>query len=275
MFMNQKSILQKLPIVAIGVAIACTVLAFQQHPLKTKPAHTDTLPDRNRKVRNIDDALEELERSKAEVDRSLKDIDFNKMEKEIQEATRNLQLDTKKMQEELAQAMKEVDKAKINAEIQKSLQEENLAKMKANLDSNMKSVDFDKLKAEIENSVAKVDWDKIHEELEKTKSVNMDSIQSNLKKIRPEIERSMKQAHESIDKARKELTGYKHFLDGLTNDGLINKTNDYTIQYKSGKLTINGTEQPASVMNKYQSFLKEKKDFTIEKSKDDFNIKND
>jgi hypothetical protein len=104
---------------------------------------------------------------------------------------------------------------------------------------------------------------------------NLNSIRSNLKKIRPEIEQSMKQAHESIDKARKELTGYKKFLDGLANDGLINKNNEYTIQYKSGKLIINGNEQPTSVTNNYQSFLKEKKDFTIEKSKDDFKIKND
>jgi chromosome segregation ATPase len=273
--MNKKLVLQKLPLLTLAVMVVCAALAFQQQPVKAKPAHADTLPDRSRKVRNIDDALEELERSKADVDRSLKEIDFSQMEKEIQEATKNLQLDTKKMQEEIAQAMKEVDAAKINANVQKSLQELNEQKMKAELDKNLKAVDWDKMKAEIENSVAKVDWDKIHAELENAKTVNLEKVQSNLKQIRPEIEKSMKQAHESIEKAKKELTGYKNFIDGLSDEGLISKKNDYTIEYKAGKLIINGTEQPTTIIHKYQSFLKEKKDFTIQKSKDDFNIKND
>jgi len=273
--MNKTLFLKRMPLVAIAAVILCTAFAFQQQPQKTKPSHSDTLPERGRKIRNIDEALEELERSKAEVDRSMKDIDFSKMEKDLQEATKNLQLDTKKMQEELAQAMKEVDAAKISADVQKALQEENLQKMKAELDKNVKAIDFDKIKAEIENSVAKVDWDKIHAEMEKAKTVNLEKIQSNLKEIKPQIEKSMKEAHESIEKAKKELTAYKNFIEELSKDGLVDKNKDYIIEYKAGKLMINNTEQPASVTNKYQSFLKGKKDFTIEKSNDDFNIKND
>ncbi len=275
LFMNTTLLVKRIPFLALAALVVYTAFAFQQSPLKTQANHNDTLPDRGRKIRNIDEAIEELERSKAEVDRSMKDIDFSKMEKEIQEATRNLQIDTKKMQEEIAQAMKEVDAAKINADVQKALKELDEEKMKAALDKNLKAVDFDKMKADIENSVARVDWDKIHKELEKAKTVDMEKIQNNLKQIKPQVEKSMKQAQESIEKARKEMTAYKKFLDGLSEDGLIDKNKDYVIEYKSGKLFINHTEQPESVFRKYQSFLKEKKDFTVTKSGDDFNINND
>jgi hypothetical protein len=39
-------------------------------------------------------------------------------------------------------------------------------------------------------------------------------------------------------------------------------------------LIINDKKQPASVCNKYRSFLVKHKDFTIKKSDDDFNIYN-
>lgn len=243
----------------LGAAIVLTTAGFQTQPAKTKQLIVDTVPDRSKKIRDIDDALQELERSKAEVDRSLKEIDFEKMEKEIKEATQNLQLNSEKMKAQIEEAMKQVDAAKIQADIQKSLKE----------------VDAAQLKAEIEASVAKIDWDKMHKELEKAKAVDFEKIEANLKKMKPEIEKSMKEAHASLEKAKKELTAYKNFIDGLDKDGLLNKKENYTIEYKSGELTINGKKQPAEVVNKYNSFLKDKKDFTIKKEADDFNIHNE
>ncbi|HEU4633658.1 MAG TPA: hypothetical protein VFS22_06720, partial [Flavisolibacter sp.] len=71
------------------------------------------------------------------------------------------------------------------------------------------------------------------------------------------------------------LTSYKSFIDGLDKDGLINKKETYTIEYKGGELTINGKKQPGEIVSKYSDFLKGHKDFTIKKDEDNFNIDND
>ena len=55
---------------------------------------------------------------------------------------------------------------------------------------------------------------------------------------------------------------------------MISKEN-YIIEYKKGELFINGKKQPDSVRKKYNDFLKDRKDFTIKKDADDFNIDND
>jgi hypothetical protein len=91
----------------------------------------------------------------------------------------------------------------------------------------------------------------------------------------PEIEKSMAEAKQSMEIAKTELTGYKSFIDGLEKDGLINKKDSYTIEYKNGELTVNGKKQPAELVRKYNDFLKDRKDFTIKKDNSNFNIDKD
>jgi hypothetical protein len=85
----------------------------------------------------------------------------------------------------------------------------------------------------------------------------------------------MQTAKESVEKAKKEMLEYKNFIDGLDKDGLIDKDKNYKIEYKNGELSINGKKQSAEVVKKYNSFLKDKKDFTIKKDDDRFDIDND
>jgi hypothetical protein len=117
--------------------------------------------------------------------------------------------------------------------------------------------------------------DKIKVELDKVKDIDFKEVEENLKKMKPEIEKSMQQAKESIEKAKKEMLEYKNFIDGMDKDGLIDKDKNYTIEYKHGELTINGKKQPSDLVKKYNDFLKDKKDFTIKKDNDNFNIHND
>jgi hypothetical protein len=65
---------------------------------------------------------------------------------------------------------------------------------------------------------------------------------------------------------------YKAFVDGLANDGLINKKESYSIKHKDGKLIINDKEADAKTYDKYRSFLEKHKKFNIEKDIDDFDI---
>lgn len=265
---------QQVPVILLVSGMVLTTAAFQNKPSQQTQNTTDTIPGREKKIRSIDDALEELERSKVEMNRAFKEIDFDKLEKEISESTRKMQLDMEKMQSELAQSLKEIDGAKIQADVQKALKDLDLANMQADM-KELKGIDFEKMKADIEASVAKVDMKKIHEEMEKVRKVDMEKIKADLENMKPELEKSIKQAHEGMEKAKKELLEYKGFVDGLEKDGLIDKNQSYTIEYKKGELSINGKIQPAEVSNKYSQFLKDRKDFTIKRDQDDFNIDED
>src|ERR1044071_2240114 len=91
---------------------------------------------REKKVRDLDEALEELEKVE------LSEISAN-VEKEIAEAMKNI--DAEKIRIEVENAMKSVDMAKIQKEI----------------DADMKAVDMKAIKLEIENAMKEVDMVKI------------------------------------------------------------------------------------------------------------------
>lgn len=202
----------------------------------------DTIP-REKKIRDLDDALRELDNIE-------------------------LKLDMEKIQKEIAEAMKKID---IDA-----------AKMKLEVEKAMKEVDFDKIKREVEESMAKIDWDKIKKELDQVKNIDMEKLEIDMKKakeelekIGPQIKEELEKAKVEIEKAKVELKEYKDFVDGLEKDDLLNKKEDYSIKHKDGELTVNGKKVSDQVYNKYRSFLEKHKNFTIEKNADNFNIDND
>jgi len=279
--------LKQLPILLIVLALVITATAWQGQPGKTTHTITDTIPDKN-KVKNIDDALEQLEKSKKELERTLQQKDWEKemkealdkshfdaekMKQQIDEAVK--QIETKKMQEQITKAMKEVDLEKMKVELQQNLEKVDMTQMKEQIESAMKQIDAAKIQADISSSIAKIDMEKIKLELDKVKEIDFKGIEENLKKMMPEIEKSMQNAKQSVEKAKKELLEHKAFIDGLDKDGLIDKDKNYTIEYKNGELTINGKKQSAEVVKKYNAYLKAKKDFTIKKDEDHFNIDND
>lgn len=275
-------------LILLAAGLVITAAAWQTKPGKNTHTTADTIPDRNKKIKSVEDALEQLEKSKIELDRTMREKDW---EQEIKEALDQLQFDGEKLKKELAEQLKNIDAQKIQMDVQKSIKEidfENIKKeMQKSLDKvdmqqikdeiarAMKEVDAAKIKAEVDASVSKINMQKIREEMEKIRDINFKEIEENLKNIKPEIEKSMREAKEGLEKAKQELLLYKNFIDRLEKDGLINKNENYKIEYKNSELTINGKKQPAEVVKKYKSFLKDRKDFTITKDEDDFDIDND
>jgi hypothetical protein len=109
-------------------------------------------------------------------------------------------------------------------------------------------------------------------EIEKIKETDFSKIEADLKKIKPEVEKSLLEAKKNLEKAKKEMLEYKTFIDELEKDRLINKKETYTVEHKNGVLKINGQTQPASIYNKYKSFLEKHKDFKMKKEDDGFEI---
>ena len=100
----------------------------------------------------------------------------------------------------------------------------------------------------------------------------MKKLREEMKELGPKLEKEMQKAKVEIEKAKAEIKEYKAFVDGLENDGLINKKEGYTLKHKDGELFINGKKATEQTYNKYRNFLEKHKKFNIEKSDDDFDI---
>jgi hypothetical protein len=93
-----------------------------------------------------------------------------------------------------------------------------------------------------------------------------------MEKIGPQIEKEMQNAKIKMEKAKAEMKEYKGFVDGLEKDGLIKKSEGYSLKHKDGELFINGKKASNETYLKYRSFLEKHPKFSIEKNDDDFNI---
>lgn len=262
------------------LALTAIILTFglvswdqKQAPGQYGQPVNDTTPKNNstdKKVRDLDDVLNELDKADWKVD-------MEKIKKEITEAMKSIEGDKIKL--EIEKAMKEVDMDKIQKEIKESLAKVDFSKLKAEIANAMKEVDMSKIQQEIKESLAKVDFDKIKLEIEKVKNIDMKKFDADMKKLSeemkelgPKLEKEMQKAKVEIEKAKAEMKEYKNFVDGLDNDGLINKKEGYSLKHKDGELFINGKKTTEQTYSKYRNFLEKHKRFTIEKNNDDFNI---
>lgn len=240
----------------ITIALVSWDQKQEQHKVYAQAGHaSDTVPQKKeRKIRDLDAAIEELEALDIdqEMERAMKDVE---------------------------KALKEINFQKIELDVQRALQEVNMEKVKADVDKALKEIDFKKIEQEVKESLAKIDYEKIQMELDKVKEIDMKEIQASmdkaqeeLQKLRPQLDKDLGKAKADIEKAKTELKEMKTFVDGMENDGLINKKQGYTIQHNDGKLTINGKEASTETYQKYRSFLDKHKQFSIKKTDDDFDI---
>ena len=101
----------------------------------------------------------------------------------------------KRSKDEIDKAMKEVDFAKIcKSRIQESMSKIDYDKIKDEIENAMKEVDIAKIEKEIKESMAKIDWDKMKAEMEKLKEIDMKNGRGNEKTGRNErsVHRSKK-----------------------------------------------------------------------------------
>lgn len=283
----QTSVLKPLAIMLVVVGLSVILISWDYMPsgfhFTGNDNYSDTVPpkknktEREKKVRDLDEALEELENAdlkvdidkiKKEIDEAMKNFDGSKIKLEIEKALRDV--DMKKNQAEINQSLAKIDGNKIKMEIENAIKSVDMDKIRKEIELAMKDVDMNKIKAEVEEGMKKIDLDKIKLEIDLSK---MKDMELELKKIGPEIEKTIKKAKVEIEKAKAELKEYKKFVDGLEKDGLIDKKAGYKIQHKDGELFINGKKQPADVYNKYKNFLEKHQSLNINTDEDfDINI---
>lgn len=249
--MNALLSFKKALLLCTVILLGLTLTSWQGGVTYAIKAIQDTVPTKSEKKSvDLDEALNNIDHAQADLEKSVKDIDWKKMNADLKETMKNLDVELKNMNVELKKSMQQIDVEKMKQDIDASVAKIDWYEMKHNIDA-AKAMDMDKVKAEVEKAKAEIE------------------------KQKPEIEKSLQNARREVEKAKENLKAYKTFVDGLERDGLINKKESYKIEHKEGRLIINGKEQPASVYNKYRTFLEKNKTFTIEKNLDDFNIKND
>ena len=257
---------KKFPLLILACGLVVTVTVAQSNAGHQKHAVTDTVPTKQKKVKDLDEALAEIDRAEIEMQRATKEVDGAKIEAEIRKAMKNMNVDMANAKVEMEKALKEIDLQKINLEVQKAMKEVDWEKVKKEVNESLSKVDMEKIKAELQT--AKL-------EMEKVKAVDLKKMQEEVAAIGPEIEKAMKEAKVDIEKARQEIMSYRNFVNALDADGHLKKSESYKVVYKNGELTVNGKTLAAEATKKYSEFLDGKKDFTLKKDNDGLNIDHD
>lgn len=214
----------------------------------------DTTPGRNRKPRDIDEAIEQLDR-----------VD---LQAEIEEAMKGVKV-----------AMDQIDEKKLRLEVDKAMKSVDMDQVKKQVQESMSKIDWTELKKTVDESMAKIDWKQIQASMDEVKKINWDEIQKEVQKAKLEIEKQgpqikleMEKAKVAVEKAKTELKSFKGFIDGLEKDGLINKKDGYTIDHKDGELKINGKKASDETRKKYRSFLENHDSFHIQVKDGEFDL---
>jgi chromosome segregation ATPase len=264
-------------IVLLPVGIAFSALAWQKtgnNNTSNQHHAEDTIPakkrnktsrsdnkepnekDLDKEIRKLDEALDKL-------DGKFENIDWGKMEKEIEasvkKATEDMEhheIDLEKVQKDIDESLKRIDFDKIQAEARAAMQQAE------------KNIDFKKMQADIERSIAEakahLNSDEFKKEIEEVKKIDMSQIKRELENARLEFEKNkvnmkeeMGKAKEEIKKAKEELKGYRQMLDEMEKEGLVNTKEDYEIEYTGAALYINHRKQPENIFNKYKDYFRE------------------
>jgi len=273
--MSKSFFKMQLPLMLVVGALTVTMIAWKEDRFaQTKNSTADTVPKKEKKVTNLDEAIKELDKAQIELERSIKEMpvpsfDNEKMQADMEKALKELNPEKLKLQVE--EAMKKIDPEKMKAQIEAAMKAVDQNQINASLAEAMKEFDAQKLKLQANAALAKVDMEKLKEEMEQLKTMEFPKLQVEMEKIKPQIEMQLKKAKNEMEKAKLDLKEFKAFEDGLEKDGLINKKEEYTIEHKDRQLIINGKTQPAAVYNKYRVFLDKHKKFRLKKN-DDFSL---
>jgi len=292
--------LKRWSIPVLSVLLLFTIIAWNNNQQVPQQKHIkeDTVPKsksgRLPGDKDLDKELRELEKARLEVEK-LKDFDFEKFKKEMDESMKELDVEKMKadieksidkdvmvnIERELKKAMAEIDlnKVEIDKEMKKAMEEVKGLDLSDQMEKV--KVEMEKAKLQLDKELKSKDWEK---EMKKIKEIDMKEMEQEMENARKEIERSkadldleklnmkdeMDNARKEIDKAKEELKGYQEMIYSMEKAGLLSTKGDYTIQYKDGELFINGKKQSAEVTEKYKKYFK--KDTTIKKEDGDFNI---
>lgn len=241
---------------------------------------------------------EEIKQAMEESKRAMDEVDWEEINREVKQAMA-----------ESKKAMKEIDWEEINREVKQAMKESSQAMKEAKM--AMKDVDWDEINegmnAAMEASglalsqagmaLAAINWDSIghavsaamkvpgspqtyvfYDSAGKAVSVRTDSVRTingkNIHVYNKSNTKGTSSAYAYSGNGGKTInTGsYEKMLAKMEQEGLINRSDDYSVQKKNGKLYINGKRQPDEVYNKFKKYLDDAKTLSLSGSKNSLNV---
>lgn len=204
--------------------------------------------------------------------------------KEYDKLMQDLNTDMKKFAEDL----QKLNDDAVGKNLNEAFDKINFDEIKASVDKAIKEIDFASIEKDVQSAMQEVDWKKMNKEItaslkcakDAIDKIDMKDLKDELEKAKKEIEKSREEirkidfkkisaeANEGMKKAGDELRIKKEMFNEMENDGLINHSKGFEIEYRKGNLYINGKKQPDSVVNKYRKYFKEDDDYKIEIDKE-------
>ena len=246
---------------AFCIILAITAMAFQDSTVINKQ-HKKTMLDTVPQIHNNDidielnlnpdsyrDLDQTIKKSLEMAEKSMKEIDWNKISKEVEQSMK--QIDMAKLQMEIDKSMKAIDWEKIKAEINRSMKEIDMSKMKMDIEK------------EIHGALKNINTDELKKSMEEIKKINFDDLKKEMENLKKEMELNKDHLKLELDNAKLEmlkaktgLSEIKEMTTEMEKDGLVNKKESNTIEYKNKELLINGKKQSPEMTEKYRKYFK-------------------
>lgn len=165
------------------------------------------------------------------------DLNLNKIVKELTDALQDVKieikkLDWEKLQRDINNTLKDLNLDKTFAEIEKAIKEIDAKKLALDLKTDLKTADLDEVKREMEkafNELNKTDFKKLKIELKNLKieidPKQKEALRKNIQKLKPEVEQKMQELKKEMEKLKQEIKKSKS--NNYTN------INDLQFEYKS------------------------------------------
>jgi chromosome segregation ATPase len=269
------------------VALAAWTDHPKQHRLYSTQLH-DTTPDK-KYSRDLDRELQKLKEASEQIE-SMKEKDWEKIQRDVEESIR--QIDVQKIRQQAELAVQRIELEKTQQQIEESLSRIDFDKIQQQIDESMARVEkvdreeiretLQKAKAQVQEAMEKQNWkqtmDKALEQNQQEIQKQMFEVQKEMDKVKDHMQlekfnfsREMEKAKVELDKAKEELKGYQDMIYSMEKDGLLDTKDNYTIEYRNGELFINDKKQPADVTNRYKQYFKKDK-LTIKKEDGEMHI---
>ncbi len=257
----------KAAITGIGACllIGSVTLAFQDLPLTVVQQQevniSDTVPEKSAKqqpdkgmtMKEFDALPGVVENSLSKAADQLKKIDWAKISASVNEALKNVDLE--KIRMDVEASMKKVDMSKLMTDIAEGLKGLDIEGLKPDMEKAMK---------EAGQSLKEINWDEVKAELRRAKA-ELEKAKVDLKGI--DMDKIMQEARNGIEQAKTKLQQYKTMFTEMEKDGLIDTKKGFKLEYRKGRLFIDGREQTQEASNKYKKYIDED-DFNIQISAD-------
>jgi chromosome segregation ATPase len=231
----------------------------------------------NSKLQSAMDKLSNVQWEQ-EFGRAMDKVNLEKIQQQVQESLSKV--DTKKMKQQLSEALDKFDKASIQAEFDKVNWDKMRLDLKKQLNEINTDIDFEKIRKEVDKAGkdAMRDLERAKKEGKLEMKANMEKMKADMKRQQSQlsdekgkIRIEMNKAHEQLETAREELKEYKAMTQEMEKDGLIKQDGDYTIDYRDGRLFINGEKQSDKITEKFKKYFN-KSEVKVRKQGEKLNI---